>query len=273
MKRLSILLLVLCAMCASIHAQRLNDLGLKMVKEFTVRNFKSDGSVNYVTRYVYDYDKKDRMISLTVYTNGKKRGDYTNDGNNITYWYYLGNPCKCIFKQDRYRNITSFEFIELDEEDLNTPCWKTEYKYWYSFDKGTFVLSHYAKDDYSYSPIENKFYKNKTNVKGDVINNNGLYKGTQTDAYTTDFEHPNDTNISFYMIIEGTSISYVDLFTNDLMNTEWINIRSPYFPKCIYESKENQFHYDSKGNIIKIDIYENYGRKRLAEELEIKYVD
>lgn len=279
MKKIMILLVAVLSLFTS-NAQRLNDLGLKMVKEFTVTKYdgRTDGSwvVKSNDRFVYGYDDNDRMISLRVYDKDNQlREEYINDGNKIKYVNGVFTlHCKYNFTKDRYGNITQFEFIELDYIDLKTPAWKTEYNFEYVYDDGDFRLNRLLEVGYDYNREKRTFIKHESYAEGLVEDFEGLLAKKGQIGFIPDYEHPNDTNVSFYgeiFPVIGLGSSYI----NHLMLTDWINIRSKYFPKYRNESHlEFQYDYDEKGNLVKIKIFDKNSKvNRVTTEISIKYVN
>lgn len=257
------------------QAQRLNDLGLKMIKEFTYTIQSQDGKVYKKDRFVFEYDENDRVKSLKIYDKNNYLNEcYIKEGKNIYYQNSLTNHCKYDFKIDRYGNITEFEFIELKYEDLNLPLWKSRYVFNYVYDEEdkVFRLNDLENIGYNYNSTKKCFIKHDVNPKGYVVNYDGLYADKNQWKYIPDFEHPNDTNISFYSII-CPNVGFGSLYIDNLLLMDWINIRSKYFPKNKKKgASEYQYEYDSKGNIMKIkEVYNKTGE--ILNEISIKYVD
>lgn len=69
MKQVIVIMFILIVCPSLSYSQRLNDLGLKMVKEFTIQEFSKGQPSNEIK-----YNKKDKMISLDIYKN-----EYGND--------------------------------------------------------------------------------------------------------------------------------------------------------------------------------------------------
>lgn len=241
------------------HAQRLNEQGLKMVKEFTVQGY-SKGQPSDATKYVFGYDNNNKMISLDIYKNGNLKESYINE-NRIFRKYQndVSDFLKYKFSYDAYGNITSFEYVCLDEEDGKTPNWKHVYTFDYEYDNKTREcrLSRLS-DDYSEYKRSTKSYIDirKSSVRAEVIDIGGLYidgsKGKGGGFYVIDYDHPNDTNMSFYGILTS-GIGFRSMYFDSLLLTEWINVRSPYFAKFTSKLHELYFHYDDKGNLIQVD--------------------
>lgn len=281
MKKIFFILLSLNLSLTS-FSQRLNDLGEKMVKEFTYKSYNNKGEVSRCDRYVYDYDQNDRMISLKIYDKANNlRESYANDGRKVSYFNYMTDHCKTNFTLDRYGNITSFEFIEFDYIDEKTPVWKTEYLYEYVYEEEfkAFRLKRFLDIGYDYSLSKKQFIKHETFIERGIILKDGIYKGTIDDSvcldweYKGDYDHPNDTNMSFYMLL-GTNLGYDSLYTDPLLNTEWINVKSPYFPtRKQYNGYTYEYVYDSKGNIVKIkNICKWLESNILCSEIDIFYL-
>lgn len=279
MKKIVFILLGL-SLSLTVFSQRLNDKGEKMVKEFTYKTYDR-GKVDRCDRYIYDYDQNGRMTSLKIYdkTNNLK-GSYANDGRKVSYFNDMTDHCKTNFTLDRYGNITSFEFIEFDYTDKKTPDWKTEYLYEYVYEEEfkAFRLKRFLVIGYDYSLSKKQFIKHETFIERNVVLEEGIYKGSINGSISDDwrykgnYDHPNDTNMSFYMLL-GTNLGYDCLYTDPLLNTEWINVKSPYFPtQKQYNGHTYEYVYDSNGNIEKIkDILVD--RNVVCKEIEIIYLD
>ena len=258
MKRFFIILNCLCAICVASHAQRLNDLGLKMVKVFTVQEY-SKGQPSKETKYVFGYDDENRMTSLDIITNGRVSESYMKKNNAVTkYENYLSKFGEYKFTTDRNGNIISIQFTCLDEEDGKTPNWKHVYTFDYEYDNKTrgCRLSR-VSDDYSvYKSSTKSFIDISSWVSPKIIDIGGLYingsEGKGGGFYVIDYDHPNDTNMSFYGILTS-GIGFRSMDFDSLLLTEWINVRSPYFAKYTTDLHELYFHYDDKGNLIQVD--------------------
>ena len=258
MKRIFIILNCLCAICVASYAQRLNDLGLKMVKEFTVQSYRK-GQPSEATKYIFGYDNNNKMISLDIYKNGDLKESYKNE-NRIFRKYQndLSDFLKYKFSYDVYGNITSFEYVCLDVED-GKPNYKHIYTFEYEFDNTTnqHRLSRMRNDYSEYERSTKKYIDINSWVCGKVIDIGGLYidgsvVGKGRGFYEIDYDHPNDTNMSFYGILTS-GIGYRSMYFDSLLLTEWINVRSPYFAKYTTDFHELYFHYDDNGNLIQVD--------------------
>ena len=256
------------------HAQRLNEHGLKMVKQFTIHGYR-DGQPSDTTKYVFGYDDHNRMISLDIMCDEEVSASYMKKNNAITKYENLFSEYgEAKFTVDNNGNITSFEYVYLDKED-GKPDWKNIYTFDYEFDNTTnqYRLSRVSNDYSEYKRSTKSFIDISSSVYAEVIDIGGLYingsKGKGGGFYVIDYDHPNDTNMSFYAILTS-SIGFMDAALDSLLLTEWINVRSSYFAKYTTDLYKLNFRYDDKGNLIQID---KIFRGRLSWTINIEYLE
>lgn len=273
MKKIILLIAVLSISVLS-NAQRINDLGLKMVKEFTLNKYEK-GILKKAERYVYEYDDNNRMVAFKKYIDGELEEFYSNINGKIDYQnrYTQYNKCKYNITLDRYGNITFFEYIQLDYEKPQIPCWKKNFKFHYIFEEENkvFRLDEMSSIAYNYSRSKGDYlWHDKYNISK-LVEEDGLLISPNVKRYVVDKAHPNDTNVSFYGLINPNMSQSSGLISSFFL-TEWINVRSNYF--CIenWTWKHLEYVYDDKGNLIKIEDRDN-DDNRLVREFIIEYVN
>lgn len=270
-----VIFILICLICSfSLFAQRLNEQGLKMVKEIIYKGYNIKGELSTKKNYLFGYNKGNKMISLDIYKNGELIEAYINENRTFKkYQNYVSDFSKHKFSYDMFGNITSFEYICLSEKDGKTPYWKHIYTFDYDYDGKT--RQHRLRrvsDDYSEYKRSTKSYIDiSSRVCAEVIDIGGLYidgsKKEGSGFYLIDYDHPNDTNMSFYGILTS-GIGYRSMDFDSLLLTEWINVRSPYFAKYSTDLYKLYFHYDDKGNLIQVEQREH---GKLIRVIEIKY--
>lgn len=267
MRQIFIIIIFCFVSCFQSQAQKLNGFGEKMVKELTLSN---DGGL-YV-HFVYDYDVENKVKSLTVFKGDNELYEkYYKENGKIKYkGYHKTNDCLTYdIKTDEDGKIISVEVVVFDI--YNKPYQKNEYKFEYIWDNGRYRFDKSTATYYGYHYKRNEFVADDFKDERQIIEENRLYKRKDNWSIETDFEHINDTNVSFYGIINSnvTTDTHIDY----LFLTDWLNIKGDYFPKYIDRVSDYWnivYRYDDKRNIIQITRM----RKDIIDiQVDIKYVE
>lgn len=266
MKRFFVILNCLCAICFSSYAQRLNGRGEKMIKEFTERNEQA-----ILSRYVYEYDDSNKVKSLTIY-NGKNELEriFYKENGKIKQRSYNGDE-DCVsydIRTDENGNVSSVEVVVYDDDKI--PMNKYVYEYKYVLDDGKYRFDEIREIEYRFDKDTKKYIKFNHNLTWKLLNENGLYKTENDWSIETDFEHVNDTNVSFHGIINSCINGH--WYISPLFLTDWTNIKGDYFPKYIDRVRywNIYYKYDERGNII---LMTKTFDGIIRERVDIKYVE
>lgn len=230
------------------YAQQLNALGEKMVKELTISNSRGINE-----RIVFEYNDNNKVRSLSIYDgqNNLVEKFYEENGKikHKGYDIYTESISYDI-QSDEDGNITSIETILFDDD--NIPVSKYRYNFKYTWDNGKYRFDESKRIEYRYDEDIQDYVKSDYECVDRLYNVNGLFKDKDDWNIETDFEHINDTNVSFYAIINSCVTRYNDILR--LFLTDWINVKGDYFPKYIERIKcwNITYQYDDIGNIIQI---------------------
>lgn len=233
--RIVVLIILLIPFISS--AQRVNEHGLKMVREVEVFDWELD-------KIILTYNEQNRLVGMTVYKDwnwSKSKCDArTYVPNYELYAEYNIKDGKMICKRydEEYRDpLYDFKFDEWGHitsfKEKPSAAWLKgeifEYEYDYSYDERM------------------KRHVSTYGWFGDFAD---IREGKNLN-----FDIMNDTNISLWWILRFDNCEYsVDYY---FMLSEWIDCINDYMLKPFWDN-QYEYKYDSSGNLIELIENEQY---------------
>ena len=237
-----VFVLIISISCLCSYAQRVNEHGLKMVREVEVFDWELD-------KILLKYNEQNRLIGMTVYKdwnwNKAKYDAKTYVPKYELYAEYNIKDGKMICKRydEEYSNpLYDFKFdewghiVSYNEKLLD------------GWNKGEIVVSEYA---YSYDERMKRY------VMSDINFMNRSYQDIRK-GINIDPVHKNDTNISIEWILYLANCEYsVDYY---FKVSDWIDCINDYFhignwdkqKEYAYCDNQYEYDYDSNGNLIEV---------------------
>lgn len=246
MKRVFTTISLLISLNLTTFAQRINEHGLKMVREVEVFDWELD-------KIILKYNEQNRLVGMTVYKD----------------WNWSKSKC------DAQTYIPNYElYAEYNIKDGKMICkrYDEEYRdplYDFKFDEWGHITSFKEKPsaawlkgeifEYEYDYSYDERMKRHVSTYGWFGDFADIREGKNLN-----FDIMNDTNISLWWILRFDNCEYsVDYY---FMLSEWIDCINDYMLKPTWDKQkeyaycDNQYEYDydSNGNLIEVREYNQY---------------
>ena len=127
MKRIFVILVILVSSVFSLYSQRVNERGLKCVREFEV---SGRGSYNGF-RYVFEYFDDLKLKSMSVYVENTLKHKFTMNNGVLTRksYDYTDSDCERVYDMDVYGNVARITMTCIGSDGSG---FKTEHTYTYA---------------------------------------------------------------------------------------------------------------------------------------------
>ena len=276
MKRIFVILVILVSSVFSLYSQRVNERGLKCVREFEV---SGRGSYNGF-RYVFEYFDDLKLKSMSVYVENTLKHKFTMNNGVLTRksYYSPDSDCEWVYDMDVYGNVARITMTCLGTDGSG---FKTEHTYTYAQSERHPWRNVIEDNEIEFARLSRAepFSRNNNNdirkfeyrdgIIWDVTYN---YRHSDSDndksfgyaAKTFNFNVKNDTNIDFWQLwFPRTSNETI------VALTEWLSLRPDYLMDFEGDYINYYYEYDNKGNLIRI--VEKQG-DYIMIEVNIKYL-
>lgn len=256
MKKLIITLFAF-VVCLQVFPQRLNEHGLKVVKEIKFTSYENFGkTVQGSSKYVFKYDEDLKLVYMSC-EDGHEVYEMVGKGKLKRTTNY-DNPSEAIFNYhfNPYGLIDKIEYLYYGE----IKC-RYNFEYDYIEELGRFHLKRWTGIEWHVSKKDGKCYKQGDRDESFVYDN-GYVTGIicpysnedyikrmkRNARYEQDSTRVNDTNINLSGLLWVSTLG--DSYISNLCLTEWLPRRHEYLP--FGGSCGCKYFYDSKCNIVKI---------------------
>ena len=276
MKKIFVILTILVSSVFSLYSQRVNERGLKCVREFEV---SGRGSYNGF-RYVFEYFDDLKLKSMSVYVENTLRHKFTMNNGVLTRksYDYTDSDCEWVYDMDVYGNVARITMTCIGSDGSG---FKTEHTYTYAQSERNPWRNVVEDNEIEFARLSRSkpFRRNNNdwNLKFDYrdgiiwdVTYNYRHSDSDNDksfgyaAKTFNFNVKNDTNIDFWQL-------WFPRTTNETIValTEWLCLRPDYLMDFEGGYINYYYEYDNKGNLIRI--VEKHGNY-IMKEINIKYL-
>ena len=276
MKRIFVILVILVSSVFSLYSQRVNERGLKCVREFEV---SGRGSYNGF-RYVFEYFDDLKLKSMSVYVENTLKHKFTMNNGVLTRksYYSPDSDCEWIYDMDVYGNVARITMTCLGSDGSG---FKTEHTYTYAQSERHPWRNVIEDNEIEFARLSRTkpFRRNNNDDIRKFEYRDGIiwevtynYRHSDSDndksfgyaAKTFNFNVKNDTNIDFWQLwFPRTSNETI------VALTEWLSLRPDYLMDFEGDYINYYYEYDNKGNLIRI--VEKQG-DYIMIEVNIKYL-
>lgn len=276
MKRIFVILAILVSSVISLSAQRVNERGLKCVREFEV---SGRGSYNGF-RYVFEYFDDLKLKSMSVYVENTLKHKFTMNNGVLTRKSYDSpdSDCEWVYDMDVYGNVARITMTCIGSDGSG---FKTEHTYTYAQSERNPWRNVVEDNEIEFSRLSRTkpFRRNNNDdirkfeyQDGIIWNVTHNYRHSDSDndksfgyaAKRFNFNVKNDTNIDFWQLwFPRTSNETI------VALTEWLSLRPDYLMDFEGDYINYYYEYDNKGNLIRI--VEKQG-DYIMIEVNIKYL-
>ena len=276
MKRIFVILVILVSSVFSLYSQRVNERGLKCVREFEV---SGRGSYNGF-RYVFEYFDDLKLKSMSVYVENTLKNKFTMNNGVLTRksYYSPDSDCEWVYDMDVYGNVARITMTCLGTDGSG---FKTEHTYTYAQSERHPWRNVIEDNEIEFARLSRTkpFRRNNNDDIRKFEYRDGIiwevtynYRHSDSDndksfgyaAKTFNFNVKNDTNIDFWQLwFPRTSNETI------VALTEWLSLRPDYLMDFEGDYINYYYEYDNKGNLIRI--VEKQG-DYIMIEVNIKYL-
>lgn len=276
MKRIIVILAILVSSVFSLYSQRVNERGLKCVREFEV---SGRGSYNGF-RYVFEYFDDLKLKSMSVYVENTLKHKFTMNNGVLTRksYDYTESDCEWVYDMDVYGNVARITMTWIDSDGSGL---KDEHTYTYAQSERNPWRNVVEDNEIEFARLSRTkpFRRNnnddirKFEYRDGIIwevTHRELFPNEYTDksfnsvAQRFNFNVKNDTNIDFWQLwFSRTSNETI------IALTEWLSLRPDYLMDFEGDYINYYYEYDNKGNLIRI--VEKQG-DCIMIEVNIKYL-
>ena len=276
MKRIFVILVILVSSVFSLYSQRVNERGLKCVREFEV---SGRGSYNGF-RYVFEYFDDLKLKSMSVYVENTLKHKFTMNNGVLTRksYYSPDSDCEWIYDMDVYGNVARITMTCLGSDGSG---FKTEHTYTYAQSERHPWRNVIEDNEIEFARLSRTkpFRRNNNDDIRKFEYRDGIiwevthreqFPNEYTDkrfnsvAQRFNFNVKNDTNIDFWQLwFPRTSNETI------VALTEWLSLRPDYLMDFEGDYINYYYEYDNKGNLIRI--VEKQG-DYIMIEVNIKYL-
>lgn len=257
-------------------AQRVNERGLKCVREFEV---SGRGSYNGF-RYVFEYFDDLKLKSMSVYVENTLKHKFTMNNGVLTRksYDYTDSDCEWVYDMDVYGNVARITMTCIGSHGSG---FKTEHTYTYAQSERNPWRNVVEDNEIEFARLSRTkpFRRNnnddirKFEYRDGIIwevthreqfPNEYTDKSFNSVAQRFNFNVKNDTNIDFWQLwFSRTSNETI------VALTEWLSLRPDYLMDFEGDYINYYYEYDNKGNLIRI--VEKQGNY-IMKEVNIKYL-
>lgn len=276
MKKTFVILAILVSSVISLSAQRVNERGLKCVREFEV---SGRGSYNGF-RYVFEYFDDLKLKSMSVYVENTLRHKFTMNNGVLTRkcYDYTDSDCEWVYDMDVYGNVARITMTCIGSDGSG---FKNEHTYTYAQSERNPWRNVVEDNEIEFARLSRTkpFRRNnnddirKFEYRDGIIwevthreqfPNEYTDKSFNSVAQRFNFNVKNDTNIDFWQLwFSRTSNETI------IALTEWLCLRPDYLMDFEGGYINYYYEYDNKGNLIRI--VEKQG-DCIMIEVNIKYL-
>lgn len=257
-------------------AQRVNERGLKCVREFEV---SGRGSYNGF-RYVFEYFDDLKLKSMSVYVENTLKHKFTMNNGVLTRksYDYTDSDCEWVYDMDVYGNVARITMTCIGSDGSG---FKTEHTYTYAQSERNPWRNVVEDNEIEFARLSRTkpFRRNNNDDIRKFEYRDGIiwevthreqFPNEYTDkrfnsvAQRFNFNVKNDTNIDFWQLwFPRTSNETI------VALTEWLSLRPDYLMDFEGDYINYYYEYDNKGNLIRI--VEKQGNY-IMKEIKIKYL-
>ena len=257
-------------------AQRVNERGLKCVREFEV---SGRGSYNGF-RYVFEYFDDLKLKSMSVYVENTLKHKFTMNNGVLTRksYDYTDSDCEWVYDMDVYGNVARITMTCIGSDGSG---FKTEHTYTYAQSERNPWRNVVEDNEIEFARLSRTkpFRRNNNDDIRKFEYRDGIiwevthreqFPNEYTDkrfnsvAQRFNFNVKNDTNIDFWQLwFPRTSNETI------VALTEWLSLRPDYLMDFEGDYINYYYEYDNKGNLIRI--VEKQG-DYIMIEVNIKYL-
>lgn len=276
MKRIFVILAILVSSVFSLYSQRVNERGLKCVREFEV---SGRGSYNGF-RYVFEYFDDLKLKSMSVYVENTLKHKFTMNNGVLTRksYDYTDSDCEWVYDMDVYGNVARITMTCIGSDGSG---FKTEHTYTYAQSERNPWRNVVEDNEIEFARLSRTkpFRRNNNDDIRKFEYRDGIiwevthreqFPNEYTDkrfnsvAQRFNFNVKNDTNIDFWQLwFPRTSNETI------VALTEWLSLRPDYLMDFEGDYINYYYEYDNKGNLIRI--VEKQG-DYIMIEVNIKYL-
>ena len=276
MKRIFVILAILVSSVFSLYSQRVNERGLKCVREFEV---SGRGSYNGF-RYVFEYFDDLKLKSMSVYVENTLKHKFTMNNGVLTRksYDYTDSDCEWVYDMDVYGNVARITMTCIGSDGSG---FKTEHTYTYAQSERHPWRNVIEDNEIEFARLSRTkpFRRNNNDDIRKFEYRDGIiwevthreqFPNEHTDkrfnsvAQRFNFNVKNDTNIDFWQLwFPRTSNETI------VALTEWLSLRPDYLMDFEGDYINYYYEYDNKGNLIRI--VEKQG-DYIMIEVNIKYL-
>ena len=276
MKRIFVILVILVSSVFSLYSQRVNERGLKCVREFEV---SGRGSYNGF-RYVFEYFDDLKLKSMSVYVENTLKHKFTMNNGVLTRksYDYTDSDCEWVYDMDVYGNVARITMTCIGSDGSG---FKTEHTYIYAQSERNPWRNVVEDNEIEFARLSRTkpFRRNNNDDIRKFEYRDGIiwevthreqFPNEYTDkrfnsvAQRFNFNVKNDTNIDFWQLwFPRTSNETI------VALTEWLSLRPDYLMDFEGDYINYYYEYDNKGNLIRI--VEKQG-DYIMIEVNIKYL-
>ena len=276
MKRIFVILVILVSSVFSLYSQRVNERGLKCVREFEV---SGRGSYNGF-RYVFEYFDDLKLKSMSVYVENTLKHKFTMNNGVLTRksYDYTDSDCEWVYDMDVYGNVARITMTCIGSDGSG---FKTEHTYTYAQSERNPWRNVVEDNEIEFARLSRTkpFRRNNNDDIRKFEYRDGIiwevthreqFPNEYTDkrfnsvAQRFNFNVKNDTNIDFWQLwFPRTSNETI------VALTEWLSLRPDYLMDFEGDYINYYYEYDNKGNLIRI--VEKQG-DYIMIEVNIKYL-
>lgn len=259
-----------------LFAQRVNERGLKCVREFEV---SGRGSYNGF-RYVFEYFDDLKLKSMSVYVENTLKHKFTMNNGVLTRksYDYTDSDCEWVYDMDVYGNVARITMTCIGSDGSG---FKTEHTYTYAQSERNPWRNVVEDNEIEFARLSRTkpFRRNNNDDIRKFEYRDGIiwevthreqFPNEYTDkrfnsvAQRFNFNVKNDTNIDFWQLwFPRTSNETI------VALTEWLSLRPDYLMDFEGDYINYYYEYDNKGNLIRI--VEKQGNY-IMKEIKIKYL-
>ena len=257
-------------------AQRVNERGLKCVREFEV---SGRGSYNGF-RYVFEYFDDLKLKSMSVYVENTLKHKFTMNNGVLTRksYDYTDSDCEWVYDMDVYGNVARITMTCIGSDGSG---FKTEHTYTYAQSERNPWRNVVEDNEIEFARLSRTkpFRRNNNDDIRKFEYRDGIiwevthreqFPNEYTDkrfnsvAQRFNFNVKNDTNIDFWQL-------WFPRTTNETIValTEWLCLRPDYLLNDV--GSHYEYEYDNDGNLIKITD-RSWDMKYVYKEIKIKYL-
>ena len=276
MKKIFVILTILVSSVFSLYSQRVNERGLKCVREFEV---SGRGSYNGF-RYVFEYFDDLKLKSMSVYVENTLKHKFTMNNGVLTRksYDYTDSDCEWVYDMDVYGNVARITMTCIGSDGSG---FKTEHTYTYAQSERNPWRNVVEDNEIEFARLSRTkpFRRNNNDDIRKFEYRDGIiwevthreqFPNEYTDkrfnsvAQRFNFNVKNDTNIDFWQLwFPRTSNETI------VALTEWLSLRPDYLMDFEGDYINYYYEYDNKGNLIRI--VEKQG-DYIMIEVNIKYL-